>query len=497
MSISRRDVLRLGGVSALAGAGGVVGCDARTATSEAERLPSLSRKRKADYTLRIATGQVELAPDTVVSTTTYNGRFPGPLLRFTEGRPVVVDVHNDTGTPELLHWHGQRVPADVDGAAEEGTPYIPAHGMRRLSFTPGPAGFRFYHTHVTAHGDLTRGTYSGQAGPVYIEPKADPGAYDQEVFLTLKEFEPSLGHGGEETQASLAGSQVPELKRRGERAMADSLARGMPRGYEVGYRSFSVNGRKLGHGRPIKVRTGQRVLFHVLNASATEIRSLALPGHTFTVVALDGNPVPRRASVPVLWIGTAERVSALVEMNHPGVWVLGDLSDDDRNAGMGTVVEYAGRAGAPQWIAPPAFTWDYRTFAGPGSATRRPDRTIDLLVEKRNAAEKGFNVWPLNGVPFSLDTDEPVLEIERGKRYRMRLRNASDDIHPLHLHRHTFEITHIAGSPTRGLRKDVVMLGGYQTLDLDFTADQPGLSLFHCHQQLHMDYGFMILLRCS
>jgi hypothetical protein len=63
--------------------------------------------------------------------------------------------------------------------------------------------------------------------------------------------------------------------------------------------------------------------------------------------------------------------------------------------------------------------------------------------------------------------------------------------------RHTFEVTHIAGTPTHGLYKDVVMLGGYQARDVDFTADQPGLSLLHCHQQLHMDYGFMMLLRCS
>ncbi|WEO92818.1 multicopper oxidase domain-containing protein [Streptomyces sp. FXJ1.172] len=148
MAISRRDVLRLCGVSALAGVGtgGVADRYSRAATS-APVPPD-----KADYTLRIATGRVELAPGTVVSTTTYNGQFPGPLLRFTEGRPVVVDVHNDTATPELLHWHGQRVPADVDGAVEEGTPYIPAHGMRRLAFTPGPAGFRFYHTHVAALG---------------------------------------------------------------------------------------------------------------------------------------------------------------------------------------------------------------------------------------------------------------------------------------------------------------------------------------------------------
>ena len=89
---------------------------------------------KADYTLRIATGLVELAPEHIVSTTLYNGQFPGPLLRFKEGQRVVVDIHNDTDTPELVHWHGQMIPSDVDGAAEEGTPFVPPHGMRRISF---------------------------------------------------------------------------------------------------------------------------------------------------------------------------------------------------------------------------------------------------------------------------------------------------------------------------------------------------------------------------
>jgi FtsP/CotA-like multicopper oxidase with cupredoxin domain len=123
--------------------------------------------------------------------------------------------------------------------------------------------------------------------------------------------------------------------------MRASLAKGIPHGYEVGYSLFSINGRMLGHGDPVRVRAGEPVLFHILNASATEIRSLALPGHAFNVVALDGNPVPTPVTVPVLWIGTAERVSAIVEMNHPGVWVMGDLADDDRKKGMGIVVEYA------------------------------------------------------------------------------------------------------------------------------------------------------------
>ena len=153
----------------------------------------------ADYTLRIKTSPIEIAPNRIISTTTYNGQFPGPLLRFKEGQPVTVDVYNDTDTPEQLHWHGQFLPTDVDGAAEEGTPFIPAHGKRRIVFTPRPAGFRFYHTHNRAGANLYAGLYSGQVGAVYIEPRHEPGNFDREVFLVLKEFEPSFqpwrGHG--------------------------------------------------------------------------------------------------------------------------------------------------------------------------------------------------------------------------------------------------------------------------------------------------------------
>src|ERR1035441_2949863 len=146
-------------------------------------------------------------------------------------------------------------------------------------------------------------------------------------------------------------------------AMKAMIAKGMPRGYEVGYRYFTINGRMLGHGDPVRVKQGERVLFHVLDGSATEMRSLALRGHSFKVVALDGNPVPTIAEVPVLWLGTAERISAIVEMNHPGVWVMGDLADDDRGHGMAIVGYYAGYKGKPAWTPPKPFHWNYQLFA--------------------------------------------------------------------------------------------------------------------------------------
>src|SRR5262245_5505861 len=211
--------------------------------------------------------------------------------------------------------------------------------MRRLSFVPGPAGFRFYHTHLTPRADLSGGQYSGQVGPVYIEPRQHAGADDQGIFLTLKEFEPTFSVEGDMAGDFLAGDEDPALRNMGEQAMASSLRRGMPHGYEVGYDTFAING--------------------------------------------------------------------------PNAWPRGSDPRARRSAGA-----------------------DARA---------------------------------------------------------QRQRNATDDIHPIHLHRNTFEITRVAGTPTGGVRKDVAMLGGYQAMEIDFVADQPGLSVFHCHQQLHMDYGFMAL----
>ncbi|MGA7920490.1 MAG: multicopper oxidase domain-containing protein [Candidatus Acidiferrales bacterium] len=467
--------------------------------ADAKRVPSSTADGEpisANYTLRIKDSPIEIAPKRIISLTTYNGQFPGPLLRFKDGQQITVDIYNDSDMPEQLHWHGQKVSTDVDGAAEEGTPWIPAHGKRRITFTPNPTGFRFYHSHNRAGANLYAGQYSGQVGPVYIEPKNEPGGYDREVFLVLKECEPTFSRGGDMAQEFLSpATRNKELEATGESAMKASLAKSMPHGYEVGYGSFTINGRMLGHGDPVRVKQGERVLFHVLNGSATEIRSLALPSHSFQVVALDGNPVPNPARVPVLWLGTAERISAIVEMNHPGVWIMGDLDNDDRRHGMGIVVEYAGSKGKALWVAPPTFKWNYSRFAEPGTVAVSPDDMLDMTFAKDNAAEGGFNRWTINGVsyPMSNEITPASFHLKSGKRYRIRMRNASDDIHPIHLHRHSFELASLAGTPLAGVLKDVFMLGGYQAAEIDFVANNPGLTLFHCHQQLHMDFGFMTL----
>src|SRR3984885_14968796 len=118
----------------------------------------------ADFTLRIAPGALEIVPRRFISTIGYNGSSQAPVFRRREGKPVTVEVINDTDASELVHWHGLFVPSEVDGSQEEGTPMVPPGGRHRYQFTPRPAGTRWYHSHAMAGADLHRGAYTGQYG---------------------------------------------------------------------------------------------------------------------------------------------------------------------------------------------------------------------------------------------------------------------------------------------------------------------------------------------
>jgi FtsP/CotA-like multicopper oxidase with cupredoxin domain len=279
-----------------------------------------------------------------------------------------------------------------------------------------------------------------------------------------------------------------------ETMRAESANQPMTAGSDVGYQYASINQHMLGAGEPIRVKQGQRVLLRLLNASATENVVLALPGHKFKVIAMDGNPVPNPTSVEVLSLAVAERVDAVIEMNNPGVWVLGSTLADARKMGLGVVVEYAGKTGAPVWTDPAPVKWDYTQFASAATAAA-PDETVTLTFRDSGTLKGSkFDTWTINNKSWP-DVD-PIL-VKQGKRYRLLLRNGSGDQHPIHLHRHTFEVVQIGHKQLSGLRKDVINVMPLETVAVDFVADNPGDTLLHCHQQLHMDFGFMTILKYS
>jgi FtsP/CotA-like multicopper oxidase with cupredoxin domain len=439
------------------------------------KLGDVRKAGKADYSLRIEPCTLEIGSGITVKTLSYNGQVPGPLLRLREGVTVSIDVINVSANPDIVHWHGLAIDSLNDGAMEEGSPMIPAGQTHRYTFTPKPSGTRWYHTHAAAYGNLSAGTYSGQFGFLLIEGRENPARYDQEFNLAIHHWEPSF---------------VPMVETMREQSSNMPLTPGS----DVGYKYATINDRMLGTGDPIRVKPGQRVLLRLLNASATENVVLALPGHRFTVIAMDGNPIPNPTSVEVLSLAVAERIDAIVEMNAPGVWILGSTLEKARQLGLGIVVEYGGQSGPPMWKDPAPATWDYTQFAS-ANAVPPPDESFVLTfrdIGQQHGSQ--FDSWTINNK--SWPEIEPLI-VSAGKRYRLVFRNGSGDQHPLHLHRHTFEVTRIGDKHLSGLMKDVINVTPLGTVEVDFVANNPGDTLWHCHQQLHMDYGFMQLIKYS
>ena len=422
----------------------------------------------ADIALEIAPYLLEASPKHHIRTLAYNNQVPGPLLRMRQGRPTSVTIRNNTPDPEIVHWHGLVLPSEIDGAMEEGTPMIAPGASTHYTLTPDPPGFRWYHTHVRAGNNLSKGLYSGLFGPLFIEPASHPGDYDTEAFLDLHDWS---GH----FESSNDGNMAPA--------------------YDVS----TINGKMLGFGEPLRVKQGQRLLLHVLNSSATDVHWIAFAGHTFRVIALDGNPVASPQSVSMLSRAPAERVSALVELNNPGVWILGEVRKHIQSAGMGIVVEYAnayvGAANRPTWIQPEKLVWNYSQFASTADVpvSKEKAKRIDLVFDSKFHGHGAEEQWQINGKSYP-DTDQPILMA--GQRYRLVMKNNSMDTHPIHLHRHTFELRSINRSDElSGIFKDVVLAPPNLTTEVEFVANNPGLTLFHCHQQDHMDRGFMMVFR--
>ena len=444
---------------------------AAAAVPLAQAVPAFAQQAtKADFSLTIAPLSLELAPGKVIKTIGYNGRVPGPPIRVREGQNVTIDITNHGADAEIVHWHGLEIPSLADGAMEEGAPMIAPGATQRVSFAAKPAGTRWYHTHTPAKTDLTKGLFSGQFGFFYIEPAHDPGAYDREVFFALHHWEPQW-------------------------VSLQDIRKGPPpdNGLEVVYGAASINDKALGAGEPIRVKEGERVLFRICNTSATQETALALPGHSFTIIAMDGNPLATPQTTESLYLAPAERIDAICEMKNKGVWVFGSVIDDERQKGMGVAIEYADAAGEAQWIAPagkPRMI-DYTSF-GSAAPAPEPDARIELVFDKIPGGRGGYNRWTINGKSFP-DTD-PIM-VQQGKRYRLVMHNLSGDMHPIHLHRHSFEVTNYMGKAMSGLIKDVAVLPGRHDGEIDFVADNPGDTLFHCHMQDHQDFGFMNLVR--
>ncbi len=278
----------------------------------------------------------ELQPGTTVKAWAYNGQVPGPEIRVTEGDTVRVTLENKLPTPTTVHFHGVNLTPNMDGpvglnqaAVEPGESFV-------YEFIATPSGSRWFHSHTDVSTQIMLGLY----GSFIVEPKNPQIEFDREYTYMLAEWD-----------LELTPDVALGLAPRGPR---DSTLRGA----ELGTDLFLFNGKMHEAIPPMFVEEGEKVLIRLVNAGTTA-HPFHTHGHSFKVVATDGNFVPEAAQITkdTIMIAPGERFDLLMEANNPGVWMVHCHIENHADNGMMTVIQYKDELPS----GPAAEGWDPST----------------------------------------------------------------------------------------------------------------------------------------
>ncbi len=452
MSFTRRQVL--GGLVGL----GVVGLGAGGARYWLGR--PFDRKTH-DYELIAAPHDIELVPGHVTPAWTFGGQAPGVELRCRQGDELRVRFINHLPEPTTIHWHGIRLPLEMDGVPYVSqAPVLPGEFFDYRFVTPD-AGSYWYHPHESSAKQLGRGL----VGPLIIEER-EPTGFKHERTLCLKSW-----HVDE--QGGFTEFSVPrEAAREGTRG-----------------RLSTINGVSL---PTLELPAGQVVRLRLINVDSTITYRLNLSGGEARIYALEGNPIEPRPLGKDYWLGPGMRIDLALKVPAVGSE---ELSLRNGPLRLATIKSVASNEPAAEW--PPAL---------PPNPVAEPDlakaETLRFnfewaaaLASPADEAAGRYKYWQINGQAWDINdktcADRPIASLKKDGHYIFVLRNMAQYQHPIHLHGLIFKVLDSNRRKIEPYYTDTFLLGKNETARIAFVADNPGVWMFHCHVIDHMETGLM------
>jgi bilirubin oxidase len=410
--------------------------------------------------------RMSLRPGGPTEVFAYNGTIPGPTLELHEGDRVIVHFENRLSTATTVHWHGLHIPFDADGS-----PFHPVEpGEKRVySFTlrPGSAGTYWYHPHPNhATGiQVAKGLY----GAIIVRAPDDPlprSLEEQLIVLADNRFLPD------------GSIDLPE---KGSHQAAIDEENG--REGDV----LFVNGQIM---PTLSVASGEVQRWRVINASASRVYRLAIPGQTMLHVGSDGGLFEKPVRVSEVTVANGERVELLVSgAGRPGERTVLQALPYDR---------YIHQTRPTDWkTTKDLLTLQYTApRAGRGGAippTLRPVPaldTADASITRVVTLSQGL----INGK--AMDMDRIDFSAKLGATEIWEIENIVGMDHPFHLHGFQFQVIDRNGVPEPFRSwKDLVNVPKHQTARIIVNfANYPGKWMFHCHILDHEDHGMMGIL---
>ncbi|GGL36083.1 putative oxidase (copper-binding protein) [Streptomyces anthocyanicus] len=533
--VSRRAVL-LGaagtaGVAALGGAWWALRPEEATAaptrvasSSEAVRRAEQARRgrgtgRTVHASLTAEQGHADLGGRTV-PTWSYGGNLPGQVIRCTAGDRLQVDVRNRLPKPTTVHWHGLRIRNDMDGVPHLTQPLIAAGDSMRYDFTVPDAGTYWFHPHVGLQRE--RGLYA----PLIVDDPHERGAYDVEFLVVLDDWTDGVADSPDRILATLRKGgmkaryetrvqegQIPDRSKQWQyhvtREVTDSPAGKMAKtmaqrmASSVDYPLYLLGGRLPSAPRTFRAKPGQRARIRLINAGGATVFRVALGGHRLTVTHTDGFPV-EPVTVDTLQIASGERYDLLVTLDD-GAFPLVAVAEGKQAQALGIVRTASGDApdasvDVPELGGRLLDLSDLRATEAVRETAQEPDVTHTAYL----TGDMMKFSWHVNAETYHHDkpfSGITPLVVRAGERVRLLLVNQTPMYHPMHLHGHTFTVRSVSDTSGKdekslsgAVRKDTLMVPPGERISVDFTADNPGQWLLHCHNAYHMATGMATVL---
>jgi multicopper oxidase len=421
--------------------------------------------------------------------TLVNGSLPGPTLRYREGDMLRVLVNNQLAAPTTNHWHGIILPNYMDGVPDvTQLPIAPGTSVM-YEYPLRQSGTYWYHSHYQFQ------EQTGLSGPLIIEARDEPHAYDHDVIIFLADW---LNQQPDTVVPQLRKEQPPTAATKTVPPGGFTLPDGKPFEVDVNYPGYLMNGHTNDNPWSLKVRQGDRLRLRFINGSAATFFRVSLANHELRLIASDGQPIVP-LTVDSLVIGTAERYDALVTVEAAGSFTLHAAALGASGQALG-VIHTTRRPRRPN-PKPPAFdgpTAGFTNYAALKSPypTTLPDGPVRTFTIDLGGQMKKY-LWSMEGqyypelyVPDGDGNAQP-LNIRAGERVRIRFTNSTMMYHPMHLHGHFFRLLPGPGQwdAANAPLKDSLAVGPRQKIDIEFYADNPGRWFFHCHNLYHLAAG--------
>lgn len=414
--------------------------------------------------------QVEISPGRRVEAWTYNGSIPGPLIRLTVGDRLIVHFTNKLPAATTVHWHGLRVPIQMDGVPGASQPPVETGGTFTYDFIVPDAGLYWYHPHVMSAAQVGFGLY----GAFLVDDPSETFTIADQRVMVLSDIDVTEKNTLEDPETG--GTTGMAFGREGN--------------------TLLVNGRN--HPR-ITMRSGVTERWRIVNTAKSRFFQLDPgAGMSFTKIGDDSGLQEYSEQLESLVLAPGERADVLYTSTARPRTEYG-MQAQLFNRGYGSVEARRSEdlfaivmADTPA-VTPTAIPRVTRAIE-PLNQADATQVAIEFGIEQ-STTDKTFH-YTINGK--TLERIQP-LKASMGETQIWTVTNTTAWSHPLHLHGFFFQVLDKDGKPKRPLQwKDTVSVPFKDSVKLIVRFDdRPGSWMYHCHILDHAEGGLMSVVQLS